>query len=227
MLKRSIFVLHQLLSSPDESKSGAALNHLPFQLLPSESLFKLQYYKHLHSYNDIAYNRRFSEIVIPQNVVALYNENMALFNQLNNIVCIVDRYTFPKVFDEIAYLCRLQIFNDEEKAALKQEMIHLLSFLKKLMFTGLNFNNKNYQLYYSPIAINSSCLYHEYGKQNMVQFWIYPEPISIHNNRLMINMQKNIIESIIKYSVLITKSNNMQQSEILMDLEQRINEIFT
>jgi hypothetical protein len=166
-----------------------------------------------------------ADVVIPPEVLSLYNENELLFNKLDNICCVVDKYTFAKILDEIAYFCQLQIFSNEEKALLKQELCLLAGLLKKIMFSGTNFHNMNYELYYSPIAINSSCIYFEYDRQNIAQFWIYPEPITIHNNFLIAKMQKNIIDSVVKYSVLITKSNNMLQSEILMKLEKRINEI--
>jgi hypothetical protein len=60
----------------------------------------------------------------------------------------------------------------------------------------------------------------------MSQIWLYLEsPIVINESRLMCEKQKRWMEAKMKYSVLISKSNDILQSEIIRELSRQVNDM--
>jgi len=59
-----------------------------------------------------------------------------------------------------------------------------------------------------------------------LQSWIYPEsPIIIKNDKTINSIQKRWIDSKIRNSMLITKTNDIQQIEIFRNIYKEISEL--
>jgi hypothetical protein len=202
----------------------AAINHIPMQFFPFEMLFKLSYCRYLHSNGNIPLPLKFSDISIPSELKKLHEESVFYFDRMRNITCIVDNGIFTKTIKEIQYYYQRNFISREDLSLLQKELIKLLNFAERLIRTGANDFGSNYFIYYSSFSIDTNCVYYEYDGKVMSQIWLYLEsPIIINESRLMCEKQKRWMDAKMKYSVLISKSNDILQSEIIRELSSQIN----
>jgi hypothetical protein len=204
----------------------ATINHIPIHFFPFDTLFKFSYCSYLHSNGDIPLSFKFSDITIPSEIKELQKESVYYFNRIKNVTCITDSIIFEKIIKKIQYYYRLNFISEEETGILQQELFKLLDFIERLIRTGCNDFGSNYAIYYSHFNIDSNCIYLEYDDKVMSQIWLYLEnPIIIRNSLQMCKIQKKWIDTTIKYSELISKSNDMLQSEVIRNLSNQISKL--
>ena len=209
-------------SSASELKVISAFNRLPLQFLPFENLNKFIHYRYLHSRGEIPMKVKLSDVVTPAQTFELYKEAAHTFSQLNNITCVLNDAVFSRIIKSIQYCYRTGVVSDEDFRVLQRELFGMLTFFEKLITTGVNDFGASYFIYYSFFELESNCVCCEYDDKNMLQIWMFPEsPIVIKDNPLIYQMQKNWLESRMRYSTLVTKSNNLLQSKILRNLHDQ------
>jgi len=210
------------LNSTKDVKITSALNRIPLRFLQFDHLFKFIYCRYLHSKGDISMAVNFSDIIVPPEIVELRKELIYNFNRLNNITCILNDNMFSKVIKSIQYCYRTGIVGDEDFRLLQKDMFDLLAFIEKLVTKGVNDYGCSYSFYYSLIELEADCICYEYDNSTMLQIWLFPEsPIIIKENRLMYKIFHEWINSKIKYSTLITKSNDLLQSRVIRELYEQ------
>jgi len=226
LLRGDIKFMEELLVSTGV-KITATMNLIPFRLLPYKSLFKLEYGHYMYSSGKISLvAARYSDIELPPIINDLHDKATACFSRLNNITCIVDSMLYSNIIKKIEYYRRLQFFSIEELQLLQAELFDLLEKYENLLRNGKNSSDSDYVFYYSLFNLESNLVSFEYGGDSLLQFWIYPEsPTVVKNNQLLNDIQKRWIESKIRNSILITKTTDVHQIEMLRNVYQKILEI--
>ncbi|GHV07549.1 hypothetical protein FACS1894160_0320 [Bacteroidia bacterium] len=225
MLERSSHVLQKLVSS-EKQNIIAALNQLPFRFLPYKTLLKLEYCNYLYTNGYMSLMTRFSEIAITPQMESLHEKCADYFEHLKNVTVIIDNTICSKIIKGIRYYHDLGFISNEDIKALQADLYKLLEIFETMLRTGQNHAGSAYFFYYAVHSIDSNTIYYEYDNKTMSQIWLYPEsPIIINNNSLICNMQKRWLESKIRNSMLITKSNDAQQIEILRDMHKLVSEL--
>jgi hypothetical protein len=225
MLENSCLILQKLTSS-EKQNTIAAINQLPFRFLPFKTLLKYEYYHYLYTNGYISLMTRFSDIAITPQMESLHEKCADYFVHLRNVTGIIDNTLCSKIIKGIRYYHDLGLISYEDLQSLQADLFKLFEIFETMVRTGQNYVGSAYSIYYSVHSIDSNSIYYEYYNKIMSQIWIYPEsPITIKNNSLICNMQKSWLESIIRNSMLITKSNNIQQIEILRDIYKQISEL--
>ena len=168
---------------------------------------------------------KFADIEIPQEITELRKEIISNFNQLNNITCVLNDNVFPKIIKSIHYCYQTGILEDKDLPLLQRELLVFLDFIEKLVTTGVNDFGSKCSFYYSFADLEADCICYEYDKNTMLQIWLFPEnPIIINNNQLIHQIFQDWIDSKIKYSTLVTKSNDLLKSKVMREwYEQTIN----
>ncbi|GHV31804.1 hypothetical protein FACS1894177_07040 [Bacteroidia bacterium] len=226
MLENSCLILRNLASS-EKQNIIAAINQLPFSFLPLKTLFKYEYCHYLYTNGYIPLMTRFSDIAITPQMESLHEKCSDYFTHLRNVTGIIDNTFCSRIIKKIQYYHDLGLISNEDLKALQADLFKLFEIFETMVRTGKNHAGSAYSIYYSSHSIDSNSLYYEYDNKTMSQIWLYPEsPIIIKNNPLICNMQKRWLESIIRNSMLITKSNNIQQIEILRDIHKQISELY-
>ncbi|MDR3218678.1 MAG: hypothetical protein LBU22_06810 [Dysgonamonadaceae bacterium] len=216
----------QQIGQAKELSIISALNYLPMHFFPYEALFKFEYCRTLHSVGEISFSSNFTDMKITPELMALHKESVLYFNQLRNITCIVDESVFEKLVKEIQYYYNREFITDEDIRLLQEDLFGLLSFVEKVL-TGVSHNDHNYSIYLSSFALDSNCAYYEFDDNVISQIWLFPySPVMINNNHIVSEMQKKWLESRIKYSTLLSKSNDMLQFEILRKAHQLITNMY-
>ena len=223
-LKNDIKIMKEL-NNATELKIISAFNRLPLQYLPFENLNKFIYCRYLHSKGELPMTVKLSDVIIPVQIYELYNEAVHHFSQLDNITCVMSDAVFSRIIKSIQYCYQTGFVSDEDFQLLQKDLFGLLAFFEKLITTGVNDFGASYFIYYSFFELESNCACCEYDGNKMLQIWMFAEsPIIISDNRPIYQMQKKWLESRIKYSTLVTKSNNLLQSKIMKNLhDQTVN----
>jgi len=220
-LKSDIKIIKEL-SSVADLKILSALNRIPLRFLPFKNLFKFDYLRFLHSKGALPVTVNFSD-AIPDIVNELHKEAVYAMSRLDNVTCVINDAAFSKIIKIIQYSYHTEIVSYEDLKLLQKELFEMLAFFEKLITTGVNDSGASYSIYHSMVEPEANCICCEYGDYKMSQVWLSPEsPIIVNDDRLMYQIQKNWLESKIKYATLMTKSNELLRSKIMRNLRDQI-----
>jgi len=133
---------------------------------------------------------------------------------------------YSNIIKKIQYYRQLQFFSVEDLQLLQAELFVLLEMYENLLRNGKSRSGSDFVFYYSLFNLESNLVSFEYDGESLLQFWIYPEsPVVVKNNQLMGDMQKRWIDSKIRNSILITKTTDAHQIEMLRNVYQQIAEL--
>jgi hypothetical protein len=225
LLTSDIQTMEKLLAS-NGTKITAVINQIPLRFLPYPSLFKIEYCHYLYSIGNISLISNFSDIAVPPQISGLYEKLSSCFSRLDNITCILDSMAFPGIIRKIEYYHRSKFISTEDVHSLQAELFELLESYESLLRTGKNRAGSDYTFYYSFLNLESNTIFLEYDDNFLLQLWIYPEsPVVIKDNRMTGAIQRKWIDAKMRNSVLITKTNDTQQIELLRNIHERIKQL--
>lgn len=203
------------MKSANTSIARFALNTLPYSFyLPHENLAKFRLYRWLYQMSNPSYiHTTFGKIQIPTNVIARQKLFVKESRSIKKVIFILDRNVFSSFIYDINYFFKLELISKEEVQILKKEMLTLLSDLEIIAATGRNPNGTEVQLYLSNVDLETSYSHYEYDDQEYSHLRVYSiDGIGSHNTEAC-HKQKEWIESLRRYSTLISQSGEMQRFE--------------
>ena len=206
----------ELISNAQVKEVLIVLNRLSFSsIIGYDTLFKLYYYSWKHQTYNISLNDPFAETVIPPEINAIRQQFKHVRPNMYNIHYIIDRDIFQNIVREIQYYYNRKLITDEEIAVLKGELHQVLRNMENVMQTGCNDSGAAMSYYLSLLDIetNTNCAVFDGNIASL--HWIQPVNCICIVNQEICKMQKRWIESIKKYSILITLSNEILQAEFI------------
>jgi len=204
----------QNLYNAKKTASIMSWSHLPpiFQIW-YDNIFRFTYYKWLHQANEIPSNLNFSEIIVPDKIKLIQNKLKEYMRSNNNNLFIIGPHMFLNLINEIKYYYRRKLISNKELVLLKDDVRHLIDLLESIVREGVYDEKAKSDFYLSTLEIESNNSYISYDGNEVCYFWVYSlPPLSIRNPDVCA-IQKKWLESLKKYSVLITKSNEILQTE--------------
>jgi hypothetical protein len=212
-------------SAPNEEVL-AAINRISLYLLIGyNSLFKLYYYHWIHQTHNISLNHHFSDTIIPNRIMEIRQEFLNRRQTLNNLNFIIDRNLFQTIVREIQYYYNRKLITEEEVLEIKEELTDLLGRIEMLMQRGSNENGCIYNFYLSLLDVETNTNCATYDGNIASLYWLYPVNSIVIVNQEICYMQKKWLESLKKYSVLITLSNEILQAEFIAKQREYLDNI--
>jgi hypothetical protein len=195
-------------------ESVSAMNRLMILFsIGYDHLFKFFYYRWTHQTHETPLNYYFSEVIIPEEIMSLYNKTRYYSQLMDNNTYIIDKDVFLNTIREIQYYCRRRLISEEELVLLKGDLMEMISTWESQAQKGVSESGTVHNYYLSTLNIESNSVYSAFDGNTVSYFWIYPvSPVTIGNN-VMCVMHKKWLDSLKKYSTLITQSNEMAQAE--------------
>lgn len=226
LLKSGIDIMNKLIVSKN-AKITVILNNIPLRFFPYKSLLKLDYYHYMYSIGKISLvTTLYSDIELPSAINDLHDKSASCFSRLNNITCIVDSMLYSNIIKKIEYYHQLKVISNEDLRVLQSELFDLLALYENLLRNGSNNSGSGYIFYYSCFNLESNSIFCEYDNNSLLQFWIYPEsPVIIKNNPQICDIHKRWIDSKLRNSMLITRTSDIHQIEMLRRVHQQISEL--
>jgi hypothetical protein len=197
----------------------------PIFLVDFNHIFRFYYYKWLHQGGEIPSGSLFSQIVIPDKILSLKNRISSRLRKTKNNILIIGPNLFFNTIKEVEYYYRRKLITSQERELLKEDILGIIDFMETLVHGGELESGSGISFYLSSLDIKSNNSYVEYDNGQVAYFWVYSvPPIAIHNKEACA-MQKKWLESIKKYSSLITQSNEMAQGEFFRIQREYVNDM--
>lgn len=185
----------------------------PIFLARTSKLFKFTFYKSIHQANEIPINKSFSDIELPEKIVSMQEKIKGYITKSNNNVFIIGPNLFFNLINEIKYYYQRKLITTDELSTLRQEMTDFIKFVESIVREGAFNDEIGSDFYLSTPDIESNNIYCVYDDMEVSYFWTYSiPPITIYDPDVC-SLQKKWLESLKKYSVLISKSNEMLQTD--------------
>jgi len=186
---------------------------LPIFVLKFKHLFKFFYYKWMHQGYRVPLNFYYADIKVPVEILNLKDDLIWHINQINNYIFIIDPNTYIDSFKEVLYYYDRKLISKEDLFILKEEFVNLLRHTESLVLKGTNDHGLSYQFYLSSLNVESNTFYVKYDDKIESFLWLYyVNPVKTNNKR-MCATHKRWIDSMKRYSSLITHSNELLQAK--------------
>lgn len=210
-----LYDAHQDAMYRDEVREAiVAVNRmLPSFMTGFDNLFNFSYYKWMHQSGEVPANCNFSEIIIPENVQALKNSINRGRRHNKNSTIILSPYVFYNIIKEIEYYYRRKLLTASERELLKADILGLLFRVEMMMQGEKNKPKMDINYYLSSLAIECISSYVRYDDGEVCYLWVYSLPVITIRNTNACQMQKKWLDSLKKYSTLISHSSELVQSE--------------
>ena len=195
-----------------EIESIMILNHIsPEFIINYHNLFRFAYYRWMHQNQGASLKYSYSDVTLPEQLIVLQKKAPSNLKKIRNNTFIIDSNVYLNLIKEIQYYYKRKLITDEEFLLLRNDLLDLINMMENIAQTGNYSSDVKYNFYLSSINIQSSSRYLKYDEQIKSMFFVNSiEAISIINNNLCA-MHKKWIDSMRKYSTLITQSNEILQ----------------
>ncbi len=163
------------------------------------------------------YFKHINEITVKNNTV--------YFKHINEITVILDNNSFLSLIKDITYFYRRNLITDEDLQSLKAEFQELLDWFERLLIKGESDNGQKFHIYISTLNIEVNYTYFHSDNKENIKFWANAETPMVIQDPYISQMQKKRLDSIKKYSALITQSNEVQRSAYIYKQREYIDNI--
>jgi hypothetical protein len=214
MLQEYSFYIN-CLTKCKNSNVFIALNCIyPLYTVFFNELFKFNYFKWLVETQDNLPKNYFSNLTLPQELVALQQKIGEEVKGIKNATLILSPNISLSVMKDIRYLYQRKLLNKADLEALKNDLLKMSDFTEQLAKTGkFDEGNSQIDIYISIPYINANTVFLEYDDVSEVHYWVYSNNPMVVRNSEISNIQKKWFLSLKKSSTLITQSNEILQAE--------------
>ena len=216
------YAYHKLFEHEDSFKmllngsvlyTMSACSAIPYSFfLPYENLSKFRLFKWIYQTENKLIPSKFSDIVLPQNIQNIQRHLGSKLYKMPENIFIFDRNMFASCLDEFKYFYNLGLITDEELSRLKNEFRQSMEDFETLAVHGKNQIGQRVWVYLSNIDFDSS-----YTFVKGIDFerayidGIYLMDTIVSSDPVICKMHREWIESLRKYSTLISVSGEMQR----------------
>ena len=208
------------------AKARLAINTLPYFLhIEHDNLSRFRIFKWLYQNQKIDSSCKFSDFALSENILAAHRTFHQDTLSIPNATLIMDNNVFWSVAKEIEYFKKRGLISMEDVKCLKDELYSIINSLEQMATNGVCKNGTKIQIFTCAIDIEASYLHFEYGDNQFSQVRIFAISAIDSYNRRLCEIQKNWIESLKRYSTLISESGEMQRFEYLNGQRDILNTI--
>ena len=218
--------LFRKMKEDPNSEARISVNSLPYYFhFDYKNLSRFRIYKWLHQNQKIGVNEKFAKFELPKEILEAHKTFYQDIQNIPNATIIMDNNIFWSASKDIQYFYKRGLLSEEELQLLKEELLEIVDVLEEMATKGISQSGTKTAIYYSSVDLEASYLHFESKNWHFVQVRVFSiSSIDSHNERLCI-IQKNWIESLKKYSVLISGSGEIQRFEYMNKQRRYINSI--
>ncbi len=202
----------------------SALGHLPYYfilLYPTLTLFR--HYKRAYLAFGLNPEFRFSDFTMPSDIQEKEQDVLKKCLSIPRNHLILERNIFYSIVEDINYFYYRQLISKEELLQLKKELIEGLSNLENIAATGTFGSSMEVSIYLLDVRLDASYTHFESPDSEYSLQYSYFVDVFRFNNPKVCQMQKNWIESLKRYSTMISKAGEIQRVEFFRKQKEIIN----
>ena len=203
--------LFRKVKEEENSEIGTSSNIIPLTLsLNYNMLSKFRLFKWMYQNENIKC-RHFEEMEIPQKIVDKQKEYASAVAHIRSVDYIWDNMIFSHLVNDIQYFCDVHLISDEDKNLLKEELLSVVDDLEELAARGKSKTGNDIKIYISNINFEATYSYLETDTIQLSLIRIYSINSITTQDSEMFRGLKEWIQSLKKFSTLISESGEMQR----------------
>jgi hypothetical protein len=196
-----------------------------FFILKYDSLFKFYYYSWIYQMSDFPVHFSFSELEIPEQIAVIRKKLMSLVNEYNNSDLLLDPNFFLNLIRDIRYYYKRGLISTDELSVFKDELYDLIAQLEPIFRKGINEAGSNTNSYLSTISIDTNIVQIKHRDTITTMIWYNPVYPVFEYEASENLIYRKWLESLKKFSVLITKSNYSLTANFIKQQQLLINSL--
>jgi hypothetical protein len=214
------------LKDIQEYRSIVSLNkyHI-FFILKYDTLFKFYYYSWIYQMSDLPIHFSFSELKIPERITIIRKKLISVAFEYNNSDLILDPNFFLNLIRDIQYYYKRGLISTNELVLFKDELYDLIAHLEPIFRKGINDAGSNTYSYISTISIDTNIVQMSFKDTITTMTWYNPIYPVFEYEAYENNIYRKWLESLKKFSVLITKSNYGLTADFIKKQQMLINNL--
>lgn len=198
----------------EKSSTIIALNYLPVIFsLHFKDLFKLSYYTWMHRRYKELPKLYYADITISDEIEELRTGLEIAMRGIRNGTFILDMNVFLSPLKEVHYFHKVGLIKDKELEMIKSDFHNMIDFIERMVRTGGSRQDTNHHFYLSEFNIDGNSSYNEWNGHITTSFNFHYFNTIIISNPKLCETHREWLESLKKYSILITKSNEITQEK--------------
>lgn len=204
-----------------------AYNVLPHALVfPFPNLFRFCAFQWAYQMGRKNTSRKLEEIFMSPEIEKKYRMLNQMVIQRHEQSSIFDRRIFITFADHIKYFCNLNLISPEEELILKEELIGLISNVESLASVGQGETEKDILLYVANVDFDANYTYVKGSNFELVYLDIYHITALRSLDSRICRLHKRWIESLRKYSTLVSISGERERIAFFDQQYKYIEELF-
>lgn len=220
----SYLTLFREMNRSTKSRVCIAFNIIPFTLYAQfEGLSKFKLYRWMHQMDIASSYASFSEMKFPDDVWALHQELIQEANKLQDLCYVLDRNIFSTFVNDINHFIQLGFITTEDCLLLKNELLASLDMFERIVKEGGTTTRNNVSIYISNIDFDSSYSYYEADDVKLSSMRVFAINTLNTQDVHFFEVQKKWIESLKRYSVLISGCGEMERVKFITKQREIIN----
>jgi len=215
IMNMNLGLLTKVSGAVKKAKVDLVLNRLPYAYtLPYENLAKFYYYKWYYHTQEVPSGFYFKDFSVPQPIKDMYrrytDENANLGCE---ITILMDNNLFLSMIKDINYFVNRGLVNDKEQFLMQQELLKVVDLIEGVTKDGTNRGGVIVDTYISAVDLEPSYVYIEYDDKTCVHYWTSSAEIFTSYDPVICERQRVWIQSLKRYTTLITRCNTSQRIE--------------
>jgi hypothetical protein len=212
MLLNTTRRLERLNTHPN-SKSSIAFNILPWNFyLSYDNLARFSLYKWLYQSSINSETLRFSDFILPAGIKECNQKFVFAFQEIKQSCVILDWSVFLAFIKDIDYFVKLDLITRPDLLLIQKELLALLNEIESLTISGHYNNGNTISIYLSNIEFETPYAHLESDSYEFCHIRIFSINGINSENSEICRDQKGWIETLKRYSTLITQSGEIQRA---------------
>lgn len=203
--------LFRKVKDEEYSEIGTSSNIIPLTLsLNYNMLSKFRLFKWMYQNENIKC-KHFEAMEIPQKIVDKQKEYVHAVDHIHTVDYIWDNMIFSHLVNDIQYFCDVHLISDEDKNLLREELLSVVDDLEELAARGKSKTGNDVKIYISNINFEATYSYLDTSSIQLSLIRIYSINSITTQDSEMFRGLKEWIQSLKKFSTLISESGEMQR----------------
>lgn len=208
------------------SEISTAANMVPLVFtMKYDMLSKFRFAKWMYQNQKIGMSDKFQDIVIPDKFYRKQKEYVEQVENIGHVCFILDNMLFISLVNDVKYFMSINIIGPEELHTLKEEMLAMLDSMCALANTGKFRSGKDIQMYISNINFEATYSYMQARNFYISMLRVFSINSITSKDADVFRNLKDWINSLKKFSILITQSGEMHRIQFFNKQREIINSL--
>ncbi|MDR1742203.1 MAG: hypothetical protein LBR48_00050 [Dysgonamonadaceae bacterium] len=224
-------ILYDRCGELTKDKSDNTSIKLAYNFIPST--FYLKYpvlkqfllFKWIYQYDKKFSLKSMSQLKIKEDTVALNFDRQSILQSFMRSEYVLDRSVFRSVVDDIIYFVRVGLITAAELTSLKKALLSMISEIEQIAISGFLPSGNKIDIYISQIDFHFSYAQVMSDSSEYSFIRMYPFNYLYTSDPRICRMHRENIESLMKYSTLVSHSNEIYRVVYFREQRQIVENI--